>query len=48
MSKNKEQGFSTRNLHADRADKPEHGVLHKPIHTSVAYTYDDALSHIHI
>ncbi|OFE11188.1 hypothetical protein PHACT_15210 [Pseudohongiella acticola] len=42
MSKNKEQGFSTRNLHADRADKPEHGVLHKPIHTSVAYTYDDA------
>lgn len=39
---NKDQGFITRNLHADRADKPEHGVLHKPIHTSVAFTYDDA------
>jgi O-acetylhomoserine (thiol)-lyase len=35
-------GFSTGNLHNDRRDKPEHGVLHKPIHTSVAYTYDDA------
>ena len=34
--------FSTANLHGDRRDKPEHGVLHKPIHTSVAYTYDDA------
>lgn len=42
MSNNKEQGFTTRNLHTDRADKPEHGVLHKPIHTSVAFTYDDA------
>ena len=42
MSDIKNQGFTTRNLHADRADKPEHGVLHKPIHTSVAFTYDDA------
>src|SRR5690554_4334585 len=35
-------GFTTTNLHADRRDHPEHGVLHKPVHTSVAYTYDDA------
>jgi O-acetylhomoserine (thiol)-lyase len=39
---NKFLGFTTVNLHADRRDKPEHGVLHKAIHTSVAYTYDDA------
>jgi len=38
----KSKGFTTTNLHADRLDKPEHGVLHKPIHTSVAYGYDDA------
>mgnify|MGYP001426833520 CR=1 FL=1 len=36
------KGFNTSNLHSDRADKPEHGVLHKPIHTSVAYGYDKA------
>ena len=36
------KGFNTNNLHSDRADKPEHGVLHKPIHTSVAYGYDKA------
>ena len=35
-------GFTTTNLHADRAGQPEHGVLHKPIHTSVAYGYEDA------
>jgi len=34
--------FNTANLHGDRRDKPEHGVLHKPIHTSVAYGYEDA------
>ena len=36
------KGFTTTNLHSDRLDKPEHGVLHKPVHTSVAYGYDDA------
>ena len=36
------QGFTTTNLHSDRRDNPEHGVLHKAIHTSVAYGYDDA------
>ncbi len=36
------KGFITRNLHSDRAGGPEHGVLHKPVHPSVAYAYDDA------
>ncbi len=39
MSKKK---FSTTVLHADRRERPEHGVLHKPIHTSVAFGYEDA------
>jgi O-acetylhomoserine (thiol)-lyase len=42
MSKSDKDGFITGNLHNDRRDKPEHGVLHKAIHTSVAYSYDDA------
>lgn len=36
------KGFITTNLHSDRRDSPEHGVLHKAIHPSVAYGYDDA------
>ncbi len=36
------KGFTTTNLHSDRKSKPEHGVLHKAIHPSVAYGYDDA------
>ena len=36
------EGFSTSNLHSDRKDNPEHGVLHKAIHPSVAYGYEDA------
>ena len=36
------KGFNTSNLHSDRSDKPEHGVLHKPVHTSVAYGYEKA------
>ncbi len=35
------KGFTTTILHADRLGKPEHGALHKPIHTSVTYGYDD-------
>ncbi len=42
MSKSDKNGFTTGNLHSDRRDKPEHGVLHKAIHTSVAYSYEDA------
>jgi O-acetylhomoserine (thiol)-lyase len=34
--------FTTTALHADRKDKPEHGVLHKAIHTSVTFGYEDA------
>ena len=36
------KGFNTTNLHSDRKGNPEHGVLHKPIHPSVAYGYEDA------
>jgi len=35
------RGFTTTLLHADRLAKPEHGALHKPIHTSVTFGYDD-------
>lgn len=41
-------GFTTTNLHSDRLGdsgrlgKPEHGALHKPIHKSVAYGYEDS------
>ena len=35
------RGFATRVLHADRVFGAEHGALHKPIHTSVAFGYDD-------
>ena len=38
----KKTHFTTTALHADRREKPEHGVLHKPIHTSVAFGYEDA------
>ena len=38
---NSKTGFTTTILHADRFGKPEHGALHKPIHTSVTYGYDD-------
>jgi len=36
------KGFTTTNLHSDRRDNPEHGVLHKAIHPSVAYGYTDS------
>ena len=36
------KGFNTTNLHSDRKDNPEHGDLHKPVHPSVAYGYEDA------
>src|SRR4051794_5451628 len=35
------KGFTTTLLHSDRLSKPEHGALHKPIHTSVTFGYDD-------
>ncbi len=38
----KPKGFTTSLLHSDRLGKPEHGSLHKPIHTSIAYGYAKA------
>lgn len=38
----KKKQFTSTTLHADREGQPEHGVLHKPIHTSVAFGYEDA------
>jgi len=35
-------GFTTTILHGDRQKPIEHGSLHKPIHTSVAFGYKDA------
>lgn len=35
-------GFTTTILHSDRQKPIEHGSLHKPVHTAVAYGYRDA------
>ncbi len=35
------KGFTTTIVHGDRLGHVEHGAVHKPIHTSVAYGYDD-------
>jgi O-acetylhomoserine (thiol)-lyase len=35
------RGFTTAILHSDRAAPIEHGALHKPLHVSVAYGYED-------
>ncbi|HEX9171378.1 MAG TPA: cystathionine gamma-synthase family protein [Telluria sp.] len=42
MSDDKKYGFTTTILHNDRQKPIEHGSLHKPIHTSVAFGYGDA------
>lgn len=42
MNDKKTYGFTTTILHSDRQKDIEHGSLHKPIHTSVAYGYKDA------
>jgi O-acetylhomoserine (thiol)-lyase len=36
------KGFTTKIVHSDRRDVIEHGSLHKPIHATVAYGYEDA------
>ena len=38
----KNYGFTTTILHNDRQKGIEHGSLHKPVHTSVAFGYADA------
>lgn len=35
-------GFTSKIVHSDRRDPIEHGSIHKPIHTAVTYSYDDA------
>jgi O-acetylhomoserine (thiol)-lyase len=42
MTDPKKYGFTTTILHSDRQKPIEHGALHKPIHTSVAFGYRDA------
>ncbi len=42
MKDSKTFGFTTSILHSDRQKAIEHGSLHKPIHTSVAFGYRDA------
>ncbi|MES2316664.1 MAG: cystathionine gamma-synthase family protein [Pseudomonadota bacterium] len=42
MSEKKNYGFTTTILHSDRQKPVEHGSLHKPVHTSVAFGYKDA------
>lgn len=42
MNDSKKFGFTTTILHSDRQKTIEHGSLHKPIHTSVAFGYRDA------
>ncbi len=42
MNDKKKYGFTTTILHSDRQKPIEHGSLHKPIHTSVAFAYQDA------
>ena len=38
---NKDIGFTTQIVHNDRLQGVEDGAVHKPIHTSVAYGYED-------
>lgn len=38
----KKKGSTTQLLHSDRSKPIEHGALHKPIHTSVAYGFEEA------
>ena len=35
-------GFTSDILHSDRRGGVEHGSIHKPVHTAVTYTYEDA------
>ena len=42
MSDKTSYGFTTTILHSDRQKPIEHGSLHKPLHTSVTFGYDDA------
>jgi len=41
-SKDPFAGFTSSIVHSDRLSEVEHGSLHKPIHATVAYGYEDA------
>ncbi len=36
------KGFTSKIVHSDRKGSVEHGSMHKPVHATVAYGYDDA------
>ncbi len=36
------KGFTSKIVHQDRSREIEHGAVHKPVHTSVAFGYDNA------
>jgi O-acetylhomoserine (thiol)-lyase len=36
------KGFSSQILHSDRRGGVEHGSIHKPVHTAVTFSYEDA------
>ncbi len=36
------KGFTSKIVHSDRQGDIEHGSMHKPVHSTVAYGYDDA------
>ena len=36
------KGFTSKIVHSDRQGDVEHGSMHKPVHSTVAYGYDDA------
>jgi len=42
MSTSKTYGFTTTIVHGDRQKNIEHGSVHKPVHTSVLFGYQDA------
>lgn len=37
-----DSGFTSKILHSDRRGGVEHGSIHKPVHTAVTFTYEDA------
>ena len=41
MKEPQETGFTTSIVHSDRWDPIEHGSMHKPVHSTVAYGYED-------
>ena len=36
------KGFTSKIVHSDRQQAIEHGAVHKPVHDSVAFSFEDA------